>query len=455
MDDELRRLERAARESPRDALRGWAYVEALRRSGETQRVDRELARLARIGDVAAADALARRAPRAAAGPGRTWRARRVGLRRATGSRAAVHEIERPDLDGILATDELALIAHESGITAIELRTLTIRWSLPTPPRPRLLHLHGGEVVVFEAGRLTRRRVVDGAAVAHVPGPPFATVWVSGDRAVGRLAHDPSTDVVTAVSLADENLGGVVWMRELGGARVSAFVDGRLILRGAGRFVAIDAETGDEQWTRHDADPSEPGAADEPWGLAPDGRPVYSSDRLGRAASAPGDAWLGDLDEAGAALVQRAGDGRLTITELALDDAGARTCLEASDESVEVALGVERLVALVKGEGLIGVERGGKELWRVEVPLVGTGRPCLALADDVVYASGSLARAPILAVDVASGEELGGIDLPAMVPTSSIWGGLRVLPLDGALVVIVQSGFDVWVARIDGETAADG
>lgn len=246
MDERLRALGRAA---AHDAEASWARLHALTRTHGRRELFLAIAKLAREGDVAAREALARWSPLvgndAAVSHGARWT-------------ATTQTIEASWLDPmtVLAASDELVVGHRGvgqgwgRLVAIDLRA---------PERPRWVADTGGMVVwrgddllhaTPRSGRGATLMVRDAATGEVVSKTDVQRVWsvaVAGDRAVLKTGERAASATFTALDLRPDAFGRTLWTRDAPFATEAYPAGERCLLLEDEALRGYDLETGEPLW----------------------------------------------------------------------------------------------------------------------------------------------------------------------------------------------------------------
>ncbi len=447
MDAELRRLERAARELPDDAARGWALARALGRAGERRAELLALAALARSGDAEAAGAVASAAPWPTAAWRGPKRARRPGLRDAPRVAGKAVVPMQGQLGFTLATDEQLLLIGEDEVRAVDVARLetTFRDALGARASGGVgrawFGLRGSDLVRVEAGADARMRIVEtgeGRALCDLPLQRLGPVAVDGDLVVGQLWDGAGPLVGFS---AGDDPGREMWRSEPSG-RLARLASGRAFLVGADRAViAHEGRLGRPLWSA-------------PTGSFGRLELIGADERVVLALGS-------ELDDSGYNLLVRG--RRLFVLDAATGDRRFVLRIGAPvRDDVTAALGEDSLVLLRRDLAMsrrgcwlcaVALDGAGEERWRVPAPRAAEARqPAVALATDVAFVAwpDPDARAVcVAAFDLETGEALWetAVGAPEAADADGVIAEVGLVPLHRALLVLAAGLGETVLARL--------
>jgi hypothetical protein len=445
-DEELRSLERAARERPFDVEAAWLLARALERDGRRRALHLELARLARQGDAEARGRIAAWPVRPSLRSSLQPRAARPAAL-AKVSRMQKLEATSPMVAGVLATSRHLVVVHRvRGLTVLGLRDLEQRFSLRDVDgcREQVVALRGDDVVHATGAGLALRDAESGdvLATAELPGAP-THLSIEGDRAVVAVASESGEARLIGLD-AGASFGRVLWSApvepgravvtvEASGPRAFAAIGRRIGLGPGFVQIALEArglEDGVAAWISHQL-----GADDVAW---VDELSLPASDERGLFAawcpSPSKEEALVELDPATGEVSWRVHDGHRPSSTAFL----RRMAFVASDDVVVFESPESSARQSARSDRLRVFDRATRaERWSAVVPGRDAG-PGAALARDALYVTLSAGKtlalatlslgdgAPALRVDL-------GIELGSFFRNSA-----HLLPLDGAVVVVAWS-----------------
>ncbi len=409
IDDELRSLERAARERPSDSAAGWALITALRRAEDWAGALGEVSRLARSGDEEArAQVLGARKP--------LRRDPTETVRRMVDSG---YVVSHP----VATRNRLFVSHHGRELVALDAETLQASWDVEAS-RSHRCHLWslGEHVVVGIAGEkatLSVRDAARGRIEVEANLPPVTSLMGDGDRVVGTDREGRLLGLS-----AGTGFGNQLWRRDGEREWLQDVVGGRMLIHPEHDDLLVhDTSTGECVWTLR-----------ESLGEGEGAERVKDYHCTG-----------GDFDS-----LLLVAQSPLTRTRRVVVVDAKEGCLRASHswETDAEALTIARLGrdAFVfsqpdgETETLIGANRtNGKALW--SAPLAANDFLELAIADDVLYVATSTEQAePALTVRarrLQDGTPLFSTDL---LLDPAHWRfrpfAIRLVPLDRCLIVIV-------------------
>jgi hypothetical protein len=264
-DEELRSLERAARERPFDTEAAWLLARALERDGRRRALHLELARLARQGEAEARGRIASWVVRPSLRSSLQPRAARPAAL-AKVSRMQKLETTSPMVAGVLATSRHLVVVHRvRGFTVLGLRDLEQRFSLQDVDgcREQVVALRGDDVVHAVGAGLALRDAETGDVLATValPGAP-THLSIEGDRAVVAVASESGEARLIGLD-AGASFGRELWSAPVesgravvallaSGGRAFAAIGDRLELGEGFLRISLEArglEDGARAWSR--------------------------------------------------------------------------------------------------------------------------------------------------------------------------------------------------------------
>jgi hypothetical protein len=409
-DEDLRSLERTAREKPRDAAAGWAYATALERAGRRTEMFSELSRLGRLGDDAAALRLERWAPEARTGGSAGGRAssRRgpSAVRGAWRAEWAISHHREPPVQVVAASDEIGVLIGglETPAVGFSFAEGARLWDSTVPAR--LGRRLGDDLVVATKTHLA---LID-ARTGQVLGEtafPSESLACSGDRILAASREE------LVCFEGGGSFGRMAWRRRLEGRYRWWTVSANATHAFLQRHGEGNADGDIDAFTLEDGSSGSLDASGRDFGASPRG--VVSCTRSsaqekdaegGQLWKVPGHFW-----------VHTVGRGTVIL-------------------SADLGHGTIELVAVDRAQGALA--------WRSVFGPVLAGM----LSDDHVYVvfPGPRRRPYLAAHDRATGERLSGHECE-VDPWMSL-NSLHLAPLERALVVVAVAAGKAMIYRLE-------